>query len=122
MSLKSSIIIMRCDFKSESCFSSVLGYPGLAVGGELGSDNAKQPLFLLLVLALTIWLFVVLAGFGCLWLWLFPPVNLCVSTPGTHQFSLGGISIWRAVAQGLLWGTDRKWKDPVPCCSLVPVS
>jgi hypothetical protein len=32
---------MRCDFKSESCFSGVLGYPGLAVVGELGSDDAK---------------------------------------------------------------------------------
>jgi hypothetical protein len=39
--LKSSIIIMRCDFKSESCFSSVLGYPELTVVGELGSDDAK---------------------------------------------------------------------------------
>ena len=39
--LKSSIIIMRYDFKSESCFSGVLGYPGLAVVGELGSDDAK---------------------------------------------------------------------------------
>ena len=36
-----SISILRCDFKSESCFSSVLGYPGLAVVGELGSDDAK---------------------------------------------------------------------------------
>jgi hypothetical protein len=32
---------MRCDFKSESCFSGVLGYPGLAVVEELGSDDAK---------------------------------------------------------------------------------
>jgi hypothetical protein len=39
--LKSSIIIMRCDFKSESCFSVVLGYPGLAVVGELDSEGAK---------------------------------------------------------------------------------
>jgi hypothetical protein len=39
--LKSSITIMRCDFKSESCFSGVLGYSGLAVAGELGSDDAK---------------------------------------------------------------------------------
>ena len=37
--LKSSIIIMRCDFKSESCFSGMLGYPELAVVGELGSDE-----------------------------------------------------------------------------------
>jgi hypothetical protein len=39
--LKSSIIIMRFDFKSQSYFSGVLGYPGLAVVGELGSDDAK---------------------------------------------------------------------------------
>ena len=39
--LKSSIIIMRCDFKSESCFSGVLGYPGLAVLRELCSDDTK---------------------------------------------------------------------------------
>jgi hypothetical protein len=32
---------MRCDFKSESCFSVVLGYPGLAVVEELGFDGAK---------------------------------------------------------------------------------
>jgi hypothetical protein len=40
-SLKSSIIIVRCDFKSESCFSGVLEYLGLAVVGEQGSDHVK---------------------------------------------------------------------------------
>ena len=39
--LKSSIIIIRCDFKSEFCFSGVLGYPGPTVVGELVSDDAK---------------------------------------------------------------------------------
>jgi hypothetical protein len=39
--LKSSIIVMRHDFKSESCCSRVLGYPGLAVVEELGSDDSK---------------------------------------------------------------------------------
>jgi hypothetical protein len=39
--LMSSIIIMRCDFKSQSCFSGVLGYSGLSAVGELGSDDAK---------------------------------------------------------------------------------
>ena len=39
--LKSSISFMRCEFKSKSCFSGVLGYPGLAVLGEVGSDDAK---------------------------------------------------------------------------------
>ena len=60
----SSIIIMRCDFKIESCFSSVLGYPRLAVVGELGSDDAKYPQFLLLTflcLPLAMWLSLVLA-------------------------------------------------------------
>ena len=42
--LKSSTSVMRYDFKSESCFSGVLGYPRLAVLGELGSDGAKQNL------------------------------------------------------------------------------
>ena len=34
---------MRQDeiFRSESCFSAVLGYPGLGVMGKLGSDDAK---------------------------------------------------------------------------------
>jgi hypothetical protein len=39
--IKSSIIIMRSDFRSESCFSSVMVYPGLAMVGELGADDAK---------------------------------------------------------------------------------
>jgi hypothetical protein len=39
--LNSSIIIMRCDFKSESHLSGELGYPGLVVVGELDSDDAK---------------------------------------------------------------------------------
>jgi hypothetical protein len=38
---KSSIIIMQCDLKSESFFSGVLGYPVLAVVGELVSDGVK---------------------------------------------------------------------------------
>jgi hypothetical protein len=32
---------MRYDFKSESCFSGVFDYPGLAVLGLPGSDDAK---------------------------------------------------------------------------------
>ena len=38
---------MRYDFKSESCFSGVLGYPGLVVVGVLGSDDAQGSWFLL---------------------------------------------------------------------------
>jgi hypothetical protein len=39
--LKSSIIIITCDLKSESYFSGMLGYAGLVCIGELGSDDAK---------------------------------------------------------------------------------
>jgi hypothetical protein len=39
--LNSSIIIMRSYFRFKSCFSGVLVYPGLAMVGELGSDDAK---------------------------------------------------------------------------------
>ena len=61
---------MRYDFKSESCFSSVLGYPGLAVVGVLGSDYAEWSWFLLvrfLLLPFAIWqslVLDVLAVFG----------------------------------------------------------
>jgi hypothetical protein len=56
---------MRCDFKLESHFSCVLVYPGLGVVGELRSDDAEYPWFLLLMflcLSLAIWLSLVLAG------------------------------------------------------------
>ena len=41
--LKPSISIMSYDFKSKSCFSGMLGYPGLVVVGELGLDGAILP-------------------------------------------------------------------------------
>lgn len=44
--LRSSIIFMRWKFKSQSCFSGVLWYSGLAVGGERGYDCAKWHWFL----------------------------------------------------------------------------
>ena len=49
---------MRYDFKSESCFSGVLGYPGLDEVGVLGSDDGEWSWFLLvrfLRLPFTIW-------------------------------------------------------------------
>jgi hypothetical protein len=36
-----STSIMKYDFKSESCFLGVLGYPVLADVGVLGSDNGE---------------------------------------------------------------------------------
>ena len=50
---------------NQSFFSVVLGYPGLTVVGELDSDDAKYPCFLLLMflpLPLDIWLSLALAG------------------------------------------------------------
>jgi hypothetical protein len=49
---------MRYGFKSESCFSGVLGYPGLAEMGVLGSDDSQWFWFLLvsfLPLPFAIW-------------------------------------------------------------------
>jgi hypothetical protein len=51
--LKSSASIMRYDFKSESCFSGVLGYPELAEVGVLGSDDGE-------------WSWILLVNFLCL--------------------------------------------------------
>jgi hypothetical protein len=60
---------MTRDYRSESCFSGVLDYPGLTVFGELGSDGAKWHWFLLLMffcLPLSIWLSLVLTGLAFL--------------------------------------------------------
>ena len=46
--LKSSIIIMLSDFMFASFFSIVMVYPGIAMLGELGSDETKKPCFLFL--------------------------------------------------------------------------
>jgi hypothetical protein len=46
--LKTSTSIIRYDFKSESCFLNVLGYPELVVVAVLGSDDAQLSWFLLL--------------------------------------------------------------------------
>ena len=74
-----------------------------------------------LPLPLTIWLSLVLAGLAVSDCGL-SLLQACVSVLLGDQFSLGGIWVWRAVAQGQLWGADRNQKDPVPGCSLVPVS
>jgi hypothetical protein len=41
MSLKFSIAIMRTNFRSKSCFSGVMVYPGLAYVEKMGFDDAK---------------------------------------------------------------------------------
>jgi hypothetical protein len=44
---KSPTRIIRHQFKSESYFTGVLGYPGLTVVGVLGSDDVEWFWFLL---------------------------------------------------------------------------
>ena len=54
---------MRYDFRSESCFSGVLVYPGLNMVGVLGSDDAVWSWFLLVrffCLPFAIWYYLVL--------------------------------------------------------------
>jgi hypothetical protein len=41
MYLKYSITVMKSEFRSISYFSGVMVYPGPAMVGELGSDDAK---------------------------------------------------------------------------------
>jgi hypothetical protein len=38
---------MRYDFKTQPCFLGMLGYPGLAEVGVLGSDDDERSWFLL---------------------------------------------------------------------------
>jgi hypothetical protein len=40
---------MRSDFRSQSCFSDAMVYPGLAMVEELHSDDAKKSWVLLLM-------------------------------------------------------------------------
>ena len=71
-------------FKSRSCFSGVFGYPGLAVVGELGSDGAMLPWFLLvmfLCLPFARCLSLVVSGLAVS-LWLDCPTSFCICTPG----------------------------------------
>jgi hypothetical protein len=117
--IKSPSIITRCYFKSESCFPDLLEYLVITVVGKLGSADAKQSWFLLLMF-LPLCLSSVLAGFAFSDCGLFL-LQACMSVLLGDQFSLGGICMWRAVAQGQLHGTDRNQKDPVPGYSLVPV-
>ena len=82
---------------------------GITVVGELGSDDAKQSWFLLLMFLsfpLTIWLFLVLADLAisdCDLSLLQAPVLELLG----DQFSPGGIWVWSTVAQDQLWVQTR---------------
>ena len=78
---------MRYDFKSEYCFLGVLGYPGLAEVGVLGSDDSEWSVLVPVSKILTFaFCHLVISGISCysyLWLELVPSVILLasVSTP-----------------------------------------
>jgi hypothetical protein len=74
-SLKQSIIFMRCSLRSHSCSSGLLGYPGLAIVGDLGSDGFILHWLLLIIflhLPFTIWLSLGLAALGVMGLSMTP--------------------------------------------------
>ena len=80
--LKSSIIIMRYDFKSETSFSCVLGYPGLALVGELDVDDTNLPWVLLLMilpLCPALWLSLMLADLSL--------IEACLPCESVCQYS-----------------------------------
>ena len=117
--LKPSISIMSGDFKSKSCFSSVLGNPGLAVVGELGLGGAMSPWFLLatfLSLIFAIWLSLVLvcpavSGWSLSHLWACKPVSVSLG----YQLS----PVTEGCGSSQLQGANRAQKDHVlalPLC------
>ena len=114
--LNSSIIIMRCDFKSESCLSSVLEFLGLAVEGELGSEGFQVTLVSVAYVLMLAFLHLVFSSVNwtcCLLLWLVPLASLCVVSPGRPILSgrnLGMVSCGSSSALG----ADRGQNDSVP--------
>jgi hypothetical protein len=102
--LKSSTSIMRYDFKSESFFLSVLGHPGLAEMGVLGSDVGEWSWFLLvrfLLLPFVIWqslelVVIVVSG----WSLFLPPVILFASVCSPGSPDLSCFSVFRALSAG----------------------
>ena len=88
--LKPFVMMMRCGFKAESCFPSVLGYPGLPVVEEFGFwwfGVALVSLAYVLALAPCHQVISDVHWSCCLWLWLVPPESLCVSTLGRPVLS-----------------------------------
>ena len=102
-------------FKSESCFSGVLGYLGLAVLGELVLKMLSSLGFY--CSCSCPWL----SQSGYIWCYLFL-VSLTVTCPCFKplcQYYWDTSSrVWSTMVQGQLWGADRNQKDPVPSCSL----
>ena len=102
--LKSSFIIMRCDLNQSLAFPVCGSDQGLLRWENWVLMMPNSPLFLFLMfslLLLTIWLSVELVGLAVSAYGL-SLLKACVSVLLGDQLSLGGILVWRAVAQGQL--------------------
>ena len=85
---KSYINNTRYDFKFSSCFSYVMEYAGFAVVGELGSDGALLPWFLLLMIVCLPPLAILLSqALGGLAVSIFSVLQACVSVLLGFPFS-----------------------------------
>ena len=103
-SLKSSISNMRWDFKSSSRLSDVMEYAGCAFVGELGSDGAVLPWFLLamiLPLPLANSLYLVLAVLSVP---IFSVLQACVSVILGFNFSSRP---WKQLGLQEVWGVAK---------------
>jgi hypothetical protein len=115
---------MTCDFKSEPSFFSVLGVSRAHCGGRTGLWWCQVALVSVAYALALVSGHLVISGvrWSCsLWLWLVPPVSLYASTPGRPVLSRKYLGMDRC-GSGSAQGADVNWKDPVPSCSLVPVT
>jgi hypothetical protein len=116
MSFLPSPIIIRCDFKSESYFSGVLGVSRACSGGRTGfwwHHVALVSAAYVLALASC---HLVISGVSwscCLWLWLFPPASLCVNTPQRPVLSQRNLGI-ESCGKGSIPGHRPKPKGSCP--------
>jgi hypothetical protein len=113
--LNSSIIIIRCDFKSVLLFWFV-GVTRIHCSGRTGFWWCHVVLVSVAYVLLLAFHHLVMSGVSwscCLWLWLVPPTSLFVCIPG-RPVLCGGIWIWIVVVKGQLWGADRDQKDLSP--------
>jgi hypothetical protein len=120
--MSSIIIIMRCDFQSELCFSVVLVSRACCSGRTWFWWWQVALVSVAYVLALTFCHLHISGVSWCCCLCGLSFLQTCVSGLLGDQLSLGWVWVWRTVAQGQHQGADRNLKDPVPGCSLVPVS
>jgi hypothetical protein len=114
---------MRCDFKSESCFSGVLGVSRHCCVWRTVFWCCQVALFsVAYVLALSSHM--VISGVSwscCLWLWFFPCASLCVDTLGRPLLSRRNLGMESC---GTVSALSCRWKPEgfIPRLFLISVS